>query len=53
MPMKNLALVELYIGQGLLAEATELLEAAVARGSQTAIYYILAPISVELFPGRA
>lgn len=49
---KNLALVELYIGQGLIAEATELLEAAVARGSQTAaIYYILGNLysQVELF----
>lgn len=39
---KTLALAELYIGQGLIAEATELLEASAAKGSQTAaVYYLL------------
>jgi len=38
---KTLALAELYIGQGLIAAATKHLEAAVARGSQTATVYCL------------
>lgn len=49
---KILALVELYIGQELIAEATEQLE-TVAAGSQTAaIHYLLGDLyaQVELFP---
>lgn len=49
---KTLALSEIYITQGLIAEATERLEAAVANGSQTAaIYYTLGNLysHVELF----
>lgn len=49
---KILALVELYIGQELIAEATEKLE-AVAAGSQTAaIHYLRGDLyaQVELFP---
>ncbi len=39
---KTIALAELYIGQELIAEAIELLEALVARGSKTAaVYYTL------------
>lgn len=49
---KSLALAEVYIGQGLLAEATELLEAAVTKGSKTgAVYYMLGDLysQVESF----
>ncbi len=48
---KTLALAELYIGSGLIAEATQLLEAAT--GSQTpAVHYLLGELyaQVELFP---
>lgn len=48
---KTLALAELYIGRGLIAEATQLLEAA--RGSQIpAVHYLLGELyaQVELFP---
>lgn len=48
---KTLALVELYIGRGLIAEATQLLEAAT--GSQIpAVHYLLGELyaQVELFP---
>jgi len=50
---KTLALAELYIGQGLIAEATSLLEAAAAGGSRLgAIYYTLGELDAnsELFP---
>ncbi len=49
---KTLALAEIDIGQGLIAEATDLLEAAVARGSRTAsVYYTLGELyaNAELF----
>ncbi len=36
---KTLALADLYIGQELIAEAVEVLEASVAKGSQTAAVY--------------
>lgn len=36
---KTLAIAEVYIGQGLIAEATELLEALVDQGSKTAAIY--------------
>lgn len=46
---KYLALAEVYIGQGLVAEATELLEASVARGSQiAATYYTLGDLYAHL-----
>lgn len=46
---KTLALAELYIGQGLIAEATELLEASVVGGSQTAaVYYTLGNLYTHL-----
>lgn len=49
---KTLALAELYIGQGLIAEVPELLEALVAKRTKTAVvYYILGGLyaQVELF----
>ena len=48
---KTLALAELYIGRGLIAEATQLLEAAT--GSQIpAVHYLLGELyaQIELFP---
>ena len=49
---KTLAISEIYITQGLISEATELLEAAVAKGSKTAaVYYTLGNLysHIELF----
>ncbi|MCC5624280.1 lipopolysaccharide assembly protein LapB [Nostoc sp. CHAB 5715] len=50
---KTLAQAELYIGQGLIAEATEILSASTVKDSQTAaIYYILGDLyaQVQLLP---
>lgn len=49
---KTLAVVEVYVGQGLIAEATELLEALVTKGSKTgAVYQTLGDLyaQIELF----
>lgn len=49
---KALALGDLYVGKGLIAQATEVLEAAAAKGSQTAaVYYMLGDLYArgELF----
>lgn len=46
---KTLATAELYIGQGLIAEAIELLEAPASKGSKTAaVYYILGELYVQV-----
>lgn len=46
---KTLALADLYIGQELIAEAIELLEAAVAKGSKTAaVYYTLGDLYAQV-----
>lgn len=46
---KTLALAEIYLGQGLLSEATQLLESSVASGSITvAAYYMLGNIYTHL-----
>lgn len=46
---KTLATAELYIGQGLIAEAIELLEVPAAQGSKTAaVYYILGELYVQV-----
>lgn len=46
---KTLAVAEIYLAQGLIAEATELLEVSVAKGSQTAaVYYILGNLYTHL-----
>ncbi len=46
---KTLALAEIYLGQGLLLEATQLLESSVASGSITvAAYYLLGNIYTHL-----
>lgn len=46
---KTLALAEIYIGQGLIAEAIELLEASVASDSQlAAVYYTLGSLYTHL-----
>ncbi len=52
---KTLALADLYIGQELIAEAIELLEASVAKGSQTAaMYYTLGELYGQVeFLGEA
>lgn len=46
---KTLALADVYIGQELIAEAIELLEAAVAKGSKTAaVYYTLGELYAQV-----
>ena len=46
---KTLALADLYIGQELIAEAMDLLEASVAKGSKTAaVYYILGDLYAQV-----
>lgn len=46
---KSLAQVELYVGQGLIAEATELLEALVTKGSKTAtVYHMLGDLYAQM-----
>lgn len=46
---KTLALADLYIGQELIAEAIELLEVAVAKGSKTAaVYYTLGDLYAQV-----
>jgi hypothetical protein len=46
---KALAIAEVYIGQGLIAEATELLEALVAKGTKAAaVYHMLGDLYAQV-----